>query len=346
MANFDVFNGDADGICALHQLRLAEPRDSVLVTGVKRDIALLKQVPATAGDQVTVLDISLDKNRAALQALLEHGAEITYVDHHFAGDIPAHPALRAVIDTAPDTCTGLLVDGMLAGRFRAWAVVAAFGDNLADSALRAAVPLNLSESQLTALRELGECLNYNAYGDSVEDLFFHPAELYRQLHGYADPFHFIAASPVITTLKRGYVADMELARALAPQWIYPGGTVYLLPGQAWARRVSGVFGNHLAQAEPALAHAVLTQKPGGGFVVSVRAPLGNPDGADELCRQFASGGGRKSAAGINHLPENELERFLALFAMAFDSEKLFNHGEHGVHKEERGVRPGTPPCSQ
>ena len=33
MKFYDVFNGDADGLCALHQLRLAEPRDAVLVTG-------------------------------------------------------------------------------------------------------------------------------------------------------------------------------------------------------------------------------------------------------------------------------------------------------------------------
>ena len=34
--HFDVFNGDADGICALLQLRQTFP-DSKLVTGVKRD---------------------------------------------------------------------------------------------------------------------------------------------------------------------------------------------------------------------------------------------------------------------------------------------------------------------
>ncbi|MCZ6829031.1 MAG: DHH family phosphoesterase, partial [Gammaproteobacteria bacterium] len=55
MTCYDVFNGDADGICALTQLRNAEPRESVLVTGVKRDIELLKQVEAKAGDQITVL---------------------------------------------------------------------------------------------------------------------------------------------------------------------------------------------------------------------------------------------------------------------------------------------------
>ena len=56
----DVFNGDADGICALHQLRLAEPAESGLVTGPKRDIGLLARVTAQAGDRVTVLDIALD----------------------------------------------------------------------------------------------------------------------------------------------------------------------------------------------------------------------------------------------------------------------------------------------
>ncbi len=65
---FDVFNGDADGICALHQLRLAEPVNSELITGPKRDISLLKRVQARAGDRITVLDIALSKNRDALDA--------------------------------------------------------------------------------------------------------------------------------------------------------------------------------------------------------------------------------------------------------------------------------------
>ena len=46
MAYIDVFNGDADGLCALHQLRLADPQNSTLITGVKRDIDLVKQVQA------------------------------------------------------------------------------------------------------------------------------------------------------------------------------------------------------------------------------------------------------------------------------------------------------------
>src|SRR6185312_14929592 len=80
MRSYDVFNGDADGICALHQLRLADPVDSELVTGLKRDIELLKAVPAERGDVVTVLDVSLDRNRAALAALLERGVRVRYFD--------------------------------------------------------------------------------------------------------------------------------------------------------------------------------------------------------------------------------------------------------------------------
>ena len=73
MTQFDVFNGDADGICSLHQLRLANPRESVLITGVKRDISLVKHVRAEAGDSVTILDISMEKNHADLLKVLSDG---------------------------------------------------------------------------------------------------------------------------------------------------------------------------------------------------------------------------------------------------------------------------------
>src|SRR5512141_3402231 len=73
MPLIDVFNGDADGLCALHQLRLADPADAVLITGVKGDIALLQHAPAGAGDRVTVLDISMDANRGPLLAMLARG---------------------------------------------------------------------------------------------------------------------------------------------------------------------------------------------------------------------------------------------------------------------------------
>lgn len=313
----DVFNGDADGICALHQLRLADPADAQLVTGPKRDISLLKRVAAGAGDRVTVLDVALSKNREALDRLLAAGAQVRYFDHHQPGDIPEHPNFEAHIDTDAAVCTSLLVNRHLQGRHLPWAVAAAFGDNLADSARAAAAPLGLSDAQLAALQSLGECLNYNGYGETLDDLFFDPAELYRQVRPYADPFAFIAEAPAYRTLQSGYMEDMARAVALAAAENRPGGRVFVLPAEKWARRISGVFGNRLAVESPQQAHAVLTAKPGGGYVVSVRAPLATRSGADVLCSQFDTGGGRKAAAGINHLPDAEFGRFLALFYQTF-----------------------------
>jgi hypothetical protein len=88
---YDAFNGDADGICALHQLRLADPRKTTLITGVKRDIGLLKQIKAVAGDEVNALDIAVEKNIAVLTAMLENGVKVRWFDHHNPGELPVHP---------------------------------------------------------------------------------------------------------------------------------------------------------------------------------------------------------------------------------------------------------------
>lgn len=321
MAHFDVFNGDADGMCALHQLRLAEPRESILVTGVKRDIALLKRVDAGAGDSVTVLDISLDVNRAALLAMLERGASVHYFDHHGTGEVPAHPRLRAVIDTAPNVCTGILVDRWLGGARRIWAVVAAFGDNFAQEAEILASPLGLSATQVEGLRELGECLNYNAYGDSEADLVMHPAALYTILRRHPDPFTFIAEEPVYRTLREVRRSDMAMAQQVEPIVSGSHGKIIRLPDAAWSRRVRGSYGNLLATAAPQQAHALLAPNPRGGLTVSVRAPLAARHGADRLCRRFTGGGGRPAAAGINHLPPERLQDFIEAFEQAFDTKR-------------------------
>ena len=88
--------------------------------------------------------------------------------------------------------------------------------------------------------------------------------------------------------------------------------LYLLPDASWSRRVNGVFGNRLAQAEPQRAHAVLVTKA-DGYAVSVRAPRSRPEGADRLCLAFATGGGRQAAAGINRLLPDDLPKFIDAF---------------------------------
>ncbi len=318
MALYDVFNGDADGICALQQWRLAHPAESVLITGVKRDIDLARRVQATAGDEVAIFDIALEKNRGDVLRLLAAGARVIYFDHHFPGDIPQHANFEAVIETSAEVCTSLLVNQYLGGRFSPWAVVGAFGDSLPQRAEQLAQSLELSTNDIATLKQLGECINYNGYGADLSDLHFPPHELYLKIKPYADPRVFVREEAnAFAALVQGYASDLEQATSLQPQLQESSLALYVLPNQPWARRVSGVFANLLAQDFPQRAHALLTIKEDGGYLVSVRAPEVDKQGADRLCLQFPTGGGRKAAAGINHLPEDRLDDFVDKFRQTF-----------------------------
>jgi len=318
MAFIDVFNGDADGICSLVQLRLAEPRSSELVTGVKRDINLLKRVEAGAMDEVTVLDISMQKNHADLERILADGAKVFYADHHKPGEIPTHPNLMAQIDMSPTLCSALIVDKYLQGAFHLWAITAAYGDNLTEVANELAAQRGLSDEDANALQQLGLYINYNGYGATLEDLYFHPADLYRECVKFASPLDFIENnSSVFETLKHGYQQDMD--KAASEKLFHETETLgaLLLPGEPWARRVSGVYSNQLSNDFPERAHLLLTAKKDGDFLVSIRAPQNQLEGADEVASQFETGGGRKGAAGINALPESQIQKLLDLMEQRY-----------------------------
>lgn len=320
MSYIDCFNGDADGICALTQIRLQNPVESKLITGIKRDINLLDRVSASPGDIITVLDISLDKNRDDVNRILAQGAEVFYCDHHYAGEIPQHPQLKTLINTTPDVCTSLLINQKLKGRYLAWAVVGTFGDNLHASATTLAKELDLNAKGLSKLQDLGIYLNYNGYGSQLEDLYFHPAELFKRTSVYATPQMFMQEdTETFATLEAGYKDDMSTAINIKPIFDQPHAAVYQLPNATWAKRVRGVFGNDLANQHPNRAHAVITDLGDGNVLASVRAPLNNKRGADEICRQFDTGGGRAAAAGINKLPEDQLNHFMDTFSNFYSS---------------------------
>ncbi len=312
--NYDVFNGDADGIIALLQLQLANPTESKKITGVKRDIQLLKQVDAKAGDNIRVLDISMEKNLEALNKCLDIGANIFYVDHHRAGDIPRNDKLKAHIDLDANTCTSLIVSNLLDKQFHLWAITAAYGDNMIATADAEADKLGLSQEQKDKLKALGIYINYNGYGSAVEDLHFHPAALFEMLLPYASPLALIEQKDsIFYQLEALYKADMVKAKAAEVLFESNAVKVILLEDAPWARRVSGVLGNELANQSPDKAHAVFTHHKDSGYTVSIRAPLNNKQGADHVVTQFATGGGRAAAAGINQLTENELARFYQVF---------------------------------
>ncbi|MEZ9894883.1 DHH family phosphoesterase [Vibrio lentus] len=320
--HYDVFNGDADGIIALLQLRLNEPKETVLVTGVKRDIKLVSQVVsklAEQGDQadvssVTILDVSMEKNLPALHSLLEVNVEVFYCDHHRTGDIPQSKHLETLVNTAPECCTSLLINQKLKGEYVAWAIAAAFGDNLKAVASQLALENGFDRSQTDFLEELGTLINYNGYGSSLSDLHFTPIKLYQALYQYSNPFALLDdKDSVFYRLRTAYQNDNQHLSNLVPIYESEVARVFELPSETWARRISGVFGNEIVNQDPGRAQAVLTKNQDGeSYTVSLRAPLSNRTGADEICSRFETGGGRKAAAGINQLTEENKVIFISL----------------------------------
>ncbi|WP_028579537.1 hypothetical protein [Desulfogranum japonicum] len=316
----DVFNGDADGICALHQLRLHQPRPSArLLTGVKRDIRLLDVLAAekVVDTAITVLDISLDKNRSPLDRLLANGNSVFYADHHYSGDLPVCEGLELHIHPEPETCTSLIISGLLEDMYLPWAITGAFGDNLNEVALSRAMQAGLSQEQTTILQEVGVLLNYNGYGFSLDDLHVSPAILYKEVRQYSDVFEFFRQSAVLETLRNGYKEDIAQAEALRATVETESARVFELPNAAWARRIVGVFSNQIAREKPEKAHATMILNEDGSQRVSVRAPLNNRKGADALCRQYPTGGGRAAAAGINALPAEQKILFIEALSSHF-----------------------------
>jgi len=332
--HYNVFNGDADGIIALLQLRLAQTTTEQvpcqLITGVKRDIKLLKQVDSSKATSVTVLDISLEKNIQPLQELLSAKVPVFYVDHHRTGDIPQSSLLTKILDTDANTCTSLLINDHLNGAFVYWAIAAAYGDNMHASANTLAENVGLSAVQQGQLKELGTYINYNGYGQTISDLHFHPADLYQSLISYPDPFLLIAEEDsIFSQLKTAYLADMEKAQAAKVLSDNAVVKTIVLDDAPWARRVSGVFGNDLANQSPDKAHIVITLNPQPSekvsenshinasqqsYTISLRAPLNNKQGAGDICVQFPTGGGRSAAAGVNALPIDSLNEFIKAVA--------------------------------
>ncbi|MCV5654843.1 hypothetical protein OFN54_26255, partial [Escherichia coli] len=109
----------------------------------------------------------------------------------------------------------------------------------------------LNHEQKAQLKELGTLINYNGYGSKVDDLHFHPADLYRALVQYISPFEVIEdkASPYYQ-LQSAYQRDMDAAQAVPATHESDTLKLFELPNTAASRRISGVYGNWLANQNP------------------------------------------------------------------------------------------------
>ena len=311
-----MFNGDADGLCALQQLHLSQPRHTQLISGVKRDQALLERVDPDSVDSVTVLDLPFSYNSVAIAKLLDAGKSITYFDHHFPSDIVNHANLNLQIDTGANMCTSLIVNRWLGDITDRWAIVGAYGDNLLASASALAEQAGLDEGETLIVAELGRLLNYNSYGDNIADLHFSPIELHTAMRDCLDPLTFVQDQSIYSNLHDAYQQDLSQALSVSGD-ARPGGLVYLLPDLPWARRFVGTFANMIANVCREKTIAILAKQYGDHYRVHLRTPTASLTSAGEFCRRFPSGGGRAIAGGINCLPHSDIDLFLNEFDRTF-----------------------------
>jgi len=273
-----AYNGDADGICSMVQWGLVHGVEGKRITGVKRDIELLDRIHPKDGDDVIVMDISLARNHTMAQKLTQDGIDLTWFDHHLAGD--NIDSIIAYIDTSDNVCTARIVEQYL-GVESSWAQVALHGDGLSK------------HSSNPEYKELGELLNYNGYGADLTDLHFHPDELMMLCLESKTPEQFMQ-SPAFTKLKQGFDSDISNADSIIEQ-----DGFFLLPNEAWARRVVGVMAHRINEKGEG-PHVIAIDK-GSTLQISIRGQ----SGIGELCAMFG-GGGRATAGGIDNLPKAEI----------------------------------------
>jgi len=305
-----VFNGDADGLISQHLLYLAGKTPELRITGLKRDIALLGRLPEGYAGDVHVLDLSFKTNAEAARLFLQKSpGTLTWYDHHESGELPDSPRLKAHIHATQGQCTALIANGVLGHAYPLWAAAAAFGDNVTASAEALLQGRDLSEVDRTDLKNLGELLNYNAYGEAGDTLF-QPLELAGEMEHYRDALDFYRDGDRFHRLSRQLADDARQSESLGPWKSQGQAHVYLVPNAPWARRFGATWMNRLIRAHGDQAFAIFQEKTQGGYLVSLRAPQSGPLAkwsASAFAGQYPTGGGRVQAAGINHLPQELLQ---------------------------------------
>lgn len=319
-----VFNGDADGLIGQHILGLELGEPGLRVTGLKRDIELLRKVPPRENGHIHALDISLGRNLDALSALLAQGnLRITWYDHHDPGEPPVHPNLVLHINQAPETCTAVIVNSVHGLRHPLWAAMAAFGDNLPATASALASSGGASAHEAALLRRVGVLLNYNAYGEQPGDALFRPADLAARIAPFREAYDLCWEESILGPLAAQFESDRERFMELKPVAARPGAHAYLVPDEAFARRYGATWANERVLQQPGEALAVIHARADGTYMVSIRAPRkwsgGAAGSAFDLAKEFPTGGGRKLAAGIDVLPADQLDRFTERFSEFFGS---------------------------
>ena len=176
---------------------------------------------------------------------------------------------------------------------------------------------SLTFEQQLILKQLGFYLNYNSYADTEDDLIIHPADLYQRLHHYVDPFEFVLKEAIVKQFQSIYAEDIRYAMSCNHYAESMSYQIIILPDERWSHRIRGAFANIVINKNPNRACAILSINKKGSYTVSVRVPRASKITAGQFCKNFATGGGRATAGGINNLDMNRFDEFVQLFISYF-----------------------------
>ena len=195
---------------------------------------------------------------------------------------------------------------MSPGRYRAWAVAGAFGDNLAEPALAGAAAMGLDA------HAVAHCAGWGSASTTTRMAMGRRTACFRRHFTTAcSPSRIRWPSPnAMPRKQRLDVAPRRPRRALA---IRPAVTRAAATADLPARCTVESPGRRNVRESP--GHRATRSHHGGayalarGLQVSLRAPRAHGR-RWSIARQFV-GGGRAAASGIDGLPESEVPRLLA-----------------------------------
>lgn len=309
----DVCIGDANGLCSLLQWRLHQPKQSSTLALLGHESRLDGLVHSRAGGDVLLCEIPMQANRSTLMQLLDSGAQIQYLSHQIGDEPLWHPQLQYIEDAPQDRCTSLMVDRILDGRYRQWALVGAYGKHCNAQADKLAASNGLSAHARTQLRELGELINYNACSVDGKNACIPAVELYSVMSGYQQAMDFLQSEPVVGELESVRREDLARAVQIAPYWQDAHASVYVLPNAPWAHRVASGFGKHISAKEPTRAHAFLRPAANGSFMTRVHAARSAPADGLTFPGSQADDDYQRTWV-IEQLPDQEIDHFISAFS--------------------------------
>jgi hypothetical protein len=263
-------------------------------------IASLRNFQTLPGDEVLACNVPLYPARFASGNGKAQQASIQCLNYR-----ACHPNFRRPITmhhAAANGCTSLMVDCLLQGKYRGWALVGAYGKQLKHLADAQATVMGIGAAEREGLQRLGELISYNADVAHTRHLYLEPANLYAQLARYQDPLEFLRCESLAEDLDGVRQSDLERALALPAYWKDGHASVFVLPDQDWASRVSSHFKSRLCEMEPHRAHAVLTPSDTGFFRAAVQASI--MPGYQARPKRWL----------IDHLPAGEVDHLISAFS--------------------------------